>query len=54
MKAVALSRNTFGFDSLADAKRWLDAERPFLRAEFLFQPQIVGDVWTSAPTAASR
>ena len=45
-KAVALSRNTFGFDSFADAKRWLDAERPFLRAEFLFQPQIVGDVWT--------
>jgi hypothetical protein len=46
MKAVALSKNTFGFDSLADAKRWLDAERPFLRAEFLFQPQVVGDVWT--------
>jgi hypothetical protein len=46
MKAVSLSRNTFGFDSLADAKRWLDAERPYLRAEFLFQPQIVGDVWT--------
>ena len=46
MKAVSLSRNTFGFDTLADAKRWLDAERPFLRAEFLFQPQIVGDVWT--------
>jgi len=46
LKAVSLSRNTFGFDSLADAKRWLDAERPFLRAEFLFQPQIVGDVWT--------
>jgi hypothetical protein len=48
LKAVSLSRNTFGFDSLADAKRWLDAERPFLRAEFLFQPQIVGDVWTYA------
>ena len=46
MKAVSLSRNTFGFDNLADAKRWLDAERPYLRAEFLFQPQIVGDVWT--------
>ncbi|HEY7372714.1 MAG TPA: hypothetical protein VIF57_11180 [Polyangia bacterium] len=45
-KAVALSHNTFGFDSLAEAKRWLEAERPFLRAEFLFQPQIVGDVWT--------
>jgi hypothetical protein len=47
--AVSLSRNTFGFDSLADAKRWLDTERPFLRAEFLFQPQIVGDVWTFGP-----
>jgi hypothetical protein len=46
MKAVSLSRNTFGFDTLADAKRWLDAERPYLRAEFLFQPQIVGEVWT--------
>ena len=46
IKAVSLSRNTFGFDSLADAKRWLDTERPFLRAEFLFQPQIVGDDWT--------
>ena len=34
---MSLSRNTFGFDSLADAKRWLDTERPFLRAEFLFQ-----------------
>jgi hypothetical protein len=45
MKAVSISRNTFGFDSLADAKRWLDAERPFLRAEFLFQPQTVGEVW---------
>jgi hypothetical protein len=47
-KAVSLSKNTFGFDNLADAKRWLEAERPFLRAEFLFQPQIVGDVWTFA------
>ena len=46
LKAVAISKNTFGFDSLAEAKRWLDAERPFLRAEFLFQPQVVGDVWT--------
>jgi len=46
VQAVSLSRNTFGFDTLADAKRWLDTERPFLRAEFLFQPQIVGDVWT--------
>jgi hypothetical protein len=50
MKAVAISKNTFGFESLADAKRWLDAERPFLRAEFLFQPQMVGDVWTFQAT----
>ena len=46
VKAVAISRNTFGFDTLAEAKRWLDTERPFLRAEFLFQPQIVGEAWT--------
>jgi len=46
MNAVSLSRNTFGFDNLADAKRWHDAERPYLRAEFLFQPQMIGDVWT--------
>ena len=39
IKAVSLSRNTFGFDSLAEAKQWLDTERPFLRAEFLFQPR---------------
>jgi hypothetical protein len=37
-KAVEVSRNTLGFDSLVDAKKWLERVRPFLRAEFLFQP----------------
>jgi hypothetical protein len=37
-KAVEVSRNALGFDSLPDAKKWLDKVRPFLRAEFLFQP----------------
>jgi hypothetical protein len=37
-KAVEVSKNALGFDSLVDAKRWLDKVRPFLRAEFLFQP----------------
>jgi hypothetical protein len=37
-KAVEISRNALGFDSLPDAKKWLDKVRPFLRAEFLFQP----------------
>ena len=27
-KAVSLSRNTFGFDSLAEAKQWLDSRAP--------------------------
>ena len=33
-----MSRNTFGFESLADAKQWFENERPYLRAEFLFKP----------------
>jgi hypothetical protein len=37
-KAVEVSRNTFGFESLVEARKWLDKVRPFLRAEFLFQP----------------
>lgn len=37
-KAVEVSRNALGFDNLPDAKKWLDKVRPFLRAEFLFQP----------------
>ena len=38
-KAVEISRSTLGFDSLVEARRWLDDVRPFLRAEFLFQPE---------------
>jgi hypothetical protein len=37
-KAVEVSKNTLGFDSLVDAKKWLTGVRPLLRAEFLFQP----------------
>ena len=47
-KAVSLSRNTFGFDSLPEAKQWLETERPFLRAEFLFQPDAGSTEWTFA------
>ena len=47
-KAVSLSRNTFGFDSLAEAKQWFETERPFLRAEFLFQPDAGSTEWTFA------
>ncbi|HVZ73238.1 MAG TPA: hypothetical protein VHJ20_12745 [Polyangia bacterium] len=36
--AVEISRNALGFESLPEAKRWLERVRPFLRAEFLFQP----------------
>ena len=36
--AVEISRNTVGFETLPDARRWLERVRPFLRAEFLFQP----------------
>jgi hypothetical protein len=45
-KAVAVSQSTFGFPSLAEARRWLEAERPFMRAEFLFQPQTADADWT--------
>jgi len=37
-RAVEVSRSTLGFDNLVEAKKWLDRVRPFLRAEFLFQP----------------
>jgi hypothetical protein len=36
---VPLSKSTFAFDDLPAAKRWFETERPFLRAEFLYQPQ---------------
>jgi hypothetical protein len=38
LKAVEVSKSTLGFDSLVDAKKWLEKVRPFLTAEFLFQP----------------
>src|SRR5262249_55371710 len=47
-KAVEVSQNALGFDSLPDAKRWLDKVRPLLRAEFLFQPAAAG--WSSGPS----
>jgi hypothetical protein len=46
VKAVEVSQNTFGFDSLAEAKQWFENERPFLRAEFLFKPQVADADWT--------
>jgi len=43
---VPLSKSTFAFDDLAAAKRWAETERPFLRAEFLFQPQAENAAFT--------
>ena len=53
-KAVSLSRNTFGFDSLVEAKQWLDSERPFLRAEFCSSPTPAAPSGRSPARAASR
>ncbi|MES1205236.1 MAG: hypothetical protein ABUS79_04790 [Pseudomonadota bacterium] len=36
--AVELSRNSVGFDSLDDAKSWLEQGRPELRTQFVFRP----------------
>ena len=47
-KAVEVSKSTLGFDSLVDAKKWLEKVRPFLRAEFLFQPADVE--WSFGPS----
>ena len=46
VKAVAVSHGTFGFDSLGEARQWMENERPFLRAQFLFQPQPTDAEWT--------
>jgi hypothetical protein len=46
--AVEISRNSVGFESLPDAKKWLDRVRPFLRAEFLFQP--ADSEWSFGPS----
>jgi hypothetical protein len=43
---VPLSKSTFAFDDFAAAKRWVETERPFLRAEFLYQPQAEGAAFT--------
>jgi hypothetical protein len=47
-KAVEVSRSTLGFDNLIEAKKWLDRVRPFLRAEFLFQP--ADSEWSFGPS----
>jgi hypothetical protein len=47
-KAVEISNTAVGFDSLPDAKRWLDRVRPLLRAEFLFQP--ADTEWSFGPS----
>jgi hypothetical protein len=43
---VTVSKSTVAFDDYAAAKRWAETERPFLRAEFLFQPQPTGGDYT--------
>jgi hypothetical protein len=43
---VIVSKNTVAFDDFAAAKKWADTERPFLKAEFLFQPQATGADYT--------
>lgn len=35
--AVEITRNSVGFDSLGEAKTWLDQSRPDLRAQFVFK-----------------
>jgi hypothetical protein len=47
-KAVEVSKSTLGFDNLVEAKKWLDKVRPFLRAEFLFQP--ADSEWSFGPS----
>jgi hypothetical protein len=43
---VPVSKSTVAFDDFGAAKRWAEVERPFLRAEFLFQPQAEGSDFT--------
>jgi hypothetical protein len=43
---VTISKSTVGFDDFQAAKKWADTERPFLKAEFLFQPQASGADYT--------
>jgi hypothetical protein len=43
---VPVAKSTVAFDDFAAARRWAEVERPFLRAEFLFQPQSDGSDFT--------
>lgn len=43
---VTVSKSTVAFDDFEAAKKWADTERPFLKAEFLFQPQATGADYT--------
>lgn len=43
---VTVSKSTVAFDDFAAAKKWAETERPFLKAEFLFQPQASGADYT--------
>ncbi|HEY6476014.1 MAG TPA: hypothetical protein VI456_05490 [Polyangia bacterium] len=43
---VQVSKSVVAFDDFAAAKRWAEVEKPFLRAEFLFQPQAEGADFT--------
>ncbi len=43
---VTVSKSTVAFDDFEAAKKWAETERPFLKAEFLFQPQPTGADYT--------
>jgi hypothetical protein len=43
---VQVGKSVVAFDDFAAAKRWAEVEKPFLRAEFLFQPQAEGSDFT--------
>jgi hypothetical protein len=43
---VPVSKSTVAFDDFAQAKHWAEVQKPFLRAEFLFQPQAEGSDFT--------
>jgi hypothetical protein len=46
--AVEVTRNSVGFDSLAEAKAWLEQTRPELRTQFVFQP--TDTEWSFGPS----
>ena len=43
---VQVGKSVVAFNDFATAKRWGEVEKPFLRAEFLFQPQTEGSDFT--------